>query len=127
MEITLFTHLLVFLCSILGSMGLGGGSLLLLTLVLFTELPQGQAQALNLLLFLPTAATAAFLHRKNGLLQSKILKQWLPIAIIAAIAGSLLQSLLPADLLRRIFGAYLLISSLKELWQLYKEKQKPKA
>ncbi len=124
MELNFFSYLLVFLCSILGSMGLGGGSLLLLALVLFTDLPQGEAQALNLLLFLPTAAAATLLHRKNGLLQKNLLKQWLPLGLGAAVAGSLLQGFLPAELLRKIFGLYLLLSALRELWQLYQEKRR---
>ncbi|MBP1580771.1 MAG: sulfite exporter TauE/SafE family protein, partial [Oscillospiraceae bacterium] len=68
MEFNLHSLLLVFLASVLGSMGLGGGSLLLLYLMLFTDLPQAEAQAINLFLFLPTAAVAILLHKKNGLL-----------------------------------------------------------
>ncbi len=127
MELNFFSYILVFFCSVLGSMGLGGGSLLLLALVLFTDIPQGEAQALNLLLFIPTAAIAAFLHSKNNLLKKDLLKQWLPISLAAAVAGSFIQSYISSEFLKKIFGLYLLISALKDLWQLYKEKQKSTA
>ncbi len=127
MELNFFCYILVFFCSILGSMGLGGGSLLLLALVLFTDIPQSEAQALNLLLFIPTAAIAAFFHRKNNLLKKDLLKQWLPISLAAAVAGSFIQSYISSEFLKKIFGLYLLISALKDLWQLYKEKHKSTA
>ena len=65
MELHFFSILAVYAASVLGAMGLGGGSLLMLYLLFFTDLPQQEAQALNLFLFLPTAALSAVLHRKN--------------------------------------------------------------
>ena len=128
MELTLFSLLAVFAVSVLGAMGLGGGSLLMLYLLFFTELPQQEAQALNLLLFLPTAAVSAFLHRKNGLLQSKTLKQLLPAGIIGSLCGAVLSGCLPSDFLKKIFGVFLLLMGGKELFSLYKgQKLPPKA
>ena len=123
MEISLFSLLMVFLCSVLGAMGLGGGSLLMLYLVLFTELPQPEAQALNLFLFLPTAALALFLHRKNGLFRASALKKLLPAGITGAILGSGLGSFLDASLLQKIFGLFLLCMALRELHTLWKERK----
>ena len=123
MEINLFSLLMIFLCSVLGAMGLGGGSLLMLYLALFTELPQTEAQALNLFLFLPTAALALFLHRKNGLFQASALKQLLPAGIVGAILGSGLGSFLNAQLLQKFFGLFLLCVALQELHTLWKERK----
>lgn len=125
MEFNLLSLLLVFLASVLGSMGLGGGSLLLLYLMLFTDLPQAEAQAINLFLFLPTAAVAILLHKKNGLLQGSVLKKWLPAGLLGAILGSLISSSLKSPLLRKIFGVFLLIMGLRELWALYRQQKLP--
>ena len=125
MELNLFSLLAVFAVSILGAMGLGGGSLLMLYLLFFTELPQQEAQALNLLLFLPTAAVSAFLHRKNGLLQNETLKCLLPAGIIGSLSGAILSCWLPADFLKKIFGVFLLLMGGKELFSLYKEQKLP--
>ena len=123
MEPNFFSFLMVFLASVLGSMGLGGGSLLMLYLVLFTQLPQAHAQALNLLLFIPTAAFAIFLHRKNQLLRSDLLKKNLPSGISGSILGSMVSTKLESQLLRKIFAVFLLLMGLRELWNLWQERR----
>lgn len=130
MEINIFSLLMIFLSSALGSMGLGGGSLLMLYLLFLTELPQQQAQMLNLFLFLPTAALGAFLHSKNKLLDLSALKKLLLPGIAGCIAGSFLGSALEGTLLRKLFAAFLLLMALKEfhsLWKEHQQKTPPKA
>lgn len=123
MEINLFSFLMIFLTSLLAAMGLGGGSLLMLCLVFFTDLSQPEAQALNLFLFLPTAAIALFLHRKNNLLRSDLLRAILPPGILGALIGSFLSSRIESTFLRKIFGLFLLLMALREFRTLWKEKQ----
>ena len=130
MEINLFSLLMVFLSSALGSMGLGGGSLLMLYLLLLTELPQQDAQMLNLLLFLPTAASGAFLHYKNKLLDMPSLRKMLLPGIVGSLLGAFLGSTLEESLLRKVFAFFLLWMALKEfhsLWKERKQKQSPQA
>jgi len=126
MELNLFTYLMIFLTSALGSMGLGGGSLLMLYLLLLTDLPQQQAQILNLFLFLPTAALGVFLHRKNKLLDTASLKSFLLPGMVGSIFGAFLGSVLTGSLLRKVFAGFLLLMALKEfysLWKEYRQKQ----
>lgn len=125
MELTFLTLFAVFAASVLGAMGLGGGSLLMLYLLFFTDLPQQEAQALNLLLFLPTAALSALLHRKNGLLQSQTLKKTLPAGIIGSLAGAITSLWLPAYLLKKLFGLFLLLMGMKELFAFWQEQKLP--
>ena len=56
-----------FAAGVAAAMGLGGGFVLLVALTL-TGTAQREAQWINLVFFLPVAALALFLHRKNGLL-----------------------------------------------------------
>lgn len=121
MEINFFSMLMIFLSSTLGAMGLGGGSLLMLYLLFFTELPQLEAQLLNLFLFLPTAAAAAFLHNKNQLLDKNLLKKMLLFGFVGSIIGSFLGSTLEEALLRKLFSAFLFWMSLREFHSLWKE------
>ena len=65
---------------ILSAWGVGGGTLLLLIMTLFLEVDPTLAQGINLLYFLPTAATALPSHIKNGYIHKKT-------AIPAIIAG----------------------------------------
>lgn len=112
--------LLPFLCglgaSILSAWGVGGGTLLLLVMTLFLGVDQRTAQGINLLFFLPTAATALICHARGGYLDKPTLKAAVPAAVIAALAGAWIATALDVELLRRPFGVYLLLSGVSLLW-----------
>jgi uncharacterized membrane protein YfcA len=108
-------------CGILSGMGIGGGTLLMVWMTAVQELPQQTAQGINLLYFLPTAVFALYFHRKNRLLQPSVI---LP----AALAGSLTAALtawlawdMDMNLLRKLFGGFLLLVGLRELF--YRDKK----
>ena len=81
--------LIPFLCglgaSVLSAWGVGGGTLLLLVMTLLLDVDQRTAQGINLLFFLPAAASALFVHRKNGYLDRPILHAAIPTAAVAAL------------------------------------------
>ena len=101
---------------VLSGFGIGGGTLLLLYLTAFAGVEQRLAQGINLLYFLPTAATALPSHIKNGFID----KQTVLPAILAGLAGTGLAAwcatALDVSLLRRLFGGYLLLIGLRELF-----------
>lgn len=94
---------------ILSAWGVGGGTLLLLIMTLFLDVEPTLAQGINLLYFLPTAATGLLYHRKNGLLDSSTIKIAAPWGIAASILGAIFATAMDTDLLRRPFGVYLLV------------------
>ena len=102
---------------VLSGFGVGGGTLLLIYMTAFAGVGQHLAQGINLLYFLPTAATALPSHIKNG---KKKKKTALP-AILAGLVGTGLAAwaatALDVGLLRRFFGAYLLYIGLRELFR----------
>ena len=112
--------LLPFLCglgaSILSAWGVGGGTLLLLVMTLFLGVDQRTAQGINLLFFLPTAVSALICHAKGGYLDKPTLKNAVPPAVAAALAGAWIATALDVELLRRPFGVYLLLSGVSLLW-----------
>ena len=112
--------LLPFLCglgaSILSAWGVGGGTLLLLVMTLFLGVDQRTAQGINLLFFLPTAASALVCHARGGYLDKPTLKNAVPPAVAAALAGAWIATALDVELLRRPFGVYLLLSGVSLLW-----------
>lgn len=101
---------------ILSGFGIGGGTLLLIYMTTFAGVGQHLAQGINLLYFLPTAATALPSHIKNGFIDKKAA---LP-AILAGLTGTglaaWLATALDVNLLRRFFGAYLVVIGLRELF-----------
>lgn len=102
---------------ILSGFGIGGGSLLLIYMTGFAGVPQDLAQGVNLLYFLPTAATALPSHFKNGCIETAAL---LP-AVTAGLAGTALAAWaatsLDVELLRKCFGGFLLLVGLRELFR----------
>ena len=112
--------LLPFLCglgaSILSAWGVGGGTLLLLVMTLFLGVDQRTAQGINLLFFLPTAISALICHARGGYLDKPMLKNAVPPAVAAALAGAWIATALDVELLRRPFGVYLLLSGVSLLW-----------
>ena len=92
---------------ILGGMGMGGGTLLIPMLTIFFGVGQHEAQAINLVSFIPMAALALFIHAKNGRVKKEGL--WLLIlpAVALSVGGSFLAAAAPAGILKKIFGGFL--------------------
>lgn len=101
---------------VLSGFGIGGGTLLLIYMTTFAGVPQNLAQGVNLLYFLPAAATALPAHIKNGYIDGKTV--W--PAALAGLAGTALAAWLATgldvELLRRCFGGFLLVVGLRELF-----------
>ena len=112
--------LLPFLCGfgagVVSAWGVGGGTLLLLVMTLFLGVDQRTAQGVNLLFFLPTAASALICHARSGYLHKPTLKAAVPAAVLAALAGAWLATGMDVDAFRRPFGVYLLLSGVLLLW-----------
>ena len=101
---------------VLSGFGIGGGTLLLIYLTAFAGVAQTQAQGINLLYFLPAAATALPTHIKNGYVDGPTV--W--PAVLTGLAGTALAAWLATgldvELLRRCFGGFLLVVGLRELF-----------
>lgn len=95
---------------VLSSWGVGGGTLLLVTMTLLLGVEQMEAQAINLLFFLPTAGAGLFFHRKNGLLDRQVWRQAALPGAAVSLAASLAAAAMDTDLLRKPFGLFLLWS-----------------
>ena len=114
-----------FLCglgaSVISAWGVGGGTLLLLVMTLFFGVDQRTAQGVNLLFFLPTAASALVCHARGGYLDKPTLKAAVPVAVIAALIGAWISNAVDVEVLRKPFGLYLLLSGASLVWPKKKE------
>ena len=117
--------ILPFLCglgaSVISAWGVGGGTLLLLVMTLFFGVDQRTAQGVNLLFFLPTAASALVCHARGGYLDKPTLKAAVPVAVIAALIGAWISNAVDVEVLRKPFGVYLLLSGASLVWPKKKE------
>ena len=104
------------LSGICASMGLGGGFVLLVYLTLFTQLSQLDAQLTNLVFFLPIAVLSVILHLKNPLIEKKVLLKAIVVGIIGVLIGGFLSGVIEEELLSKLFGGFILLIGLKELF-----------
>lgn len=107
-----------FAAGILGGMGMGGGTILIPALTLLFGVGQHAAQAANVIAFLPMSLFALSEHKKRGLLRTDGLSVVIIPAVIAAAAFGLLMAAIPARLLGKLFGAFLVALAVKELFGL---------
>lgn len=116
------------LAGTVGSMGLGGGSVLLLWFALFTQVDQMTAQGINLLFFIPCAITAVLINRRSGLIDFKRNALCAAAGAVGALAGCWLSGMIRTETLRTVFGVYMLLFGVYELvrlaiWYIAKRKR----
>lgn len=103
------------LSGVIAGMGMGGGTLLIPILTIFLSVEQHLAQGINLVVFLPMSAVTLIIHCKNKLVDFRVGIPIMLSGIVASIIGSLLAMKLNNDILRRLFGVFLLLVG---IWQL---------
>ncbi|WP_338658642.1 sulfite exporter TauE/SafE family protein [Paraclostridium sordellii] len=104
-----------FFAGIIGGMGMGGGTILIPALVLLMNIDPKIAQSINLLSSIPMTIFALIIHIKN---RNVILKLVIPLAmfgILGAIFGSYLANFISSDMLKKVFGIFLLIIGIIEI------------
>lgn len=119
-----FSALAGLVTGVLSGFGIGGGTLLLLWLTLVSGMNQLQAGGVNLLYFVCCALPALWGHAKNGLIEKKAVLWCVLAGVPACIIGAILASLMDVTLLRRLFGAFLLVIGFRELFSKPKESEK---
>jgi uncharacterized membrane protein YfcA len=104
-----------FFAGIIGGMGMGGGTLLIPALILFASIDPKMAQSVNLLSSIPMTIIALIIHIKN---KNVVLSLVIPIAlfgVLGAIFGSFVANYISSEVLKKIFGFFLLIVDYLEI------------
>jgi len=94
---------------IIGGMGMGGGIILIPALTLLFNVRQHDAQSINLIVFLPMAAAALFLHFKNKLVDMKKALYLSISGLAGAWLGTNLAIILEETVLKKAFGIFLIV------------------
>ena len=97
------------LSATIGSMGLGGGGVLLIYFNLFTQTPQTLAQGINLLFFIPSAIVAIIIYVKKKLINFKLAIIFSLLGLVGALAGSYLACFIESRILSKLFAILLLV------------------
>ncbi len=112
---------------IISGFGIGGGSVLMLYLTVFADMPQFKAGGLNLMYFTACAPMALYSHIKNGLIEWQAVIYGVISGIPVSVGAAFLAAKINTDWLRRAFGVFLLYVGAKELFTKRKEKGKSKS
>lgn len=109
------------ICGLISGLGIGGGSILMVWMTAVAGLAQRTAQGINLLFFLPTAASALCLHVRNRLVEKKVAVPAAIMGCITAALGAMLAQNLDERLLRKLFGIFLLPVGISEIRKAFKK------
>ena len=109
-----------FISGIVSGTGMGGGTILILCLSIFLGINQKIAQATNLIFFIPTSIAAIYINikeKKINLIVAKVIIFW---GIIGAVLGAVIAQKIELNLLRKLFGVFLAIIAIHEIYILFK-------
>ena len=100
-----------------GSLGVGGGIIIVPALVYFMGFNQHLAQGTSIAILLPpTGILAAMQYYKKGFIDIKVALILMTIFIAGAYLGSLISLNIPAKTLKKVFGIFMLVISLKMIF-----------
>ena len=100
---------------IIAGMGMGGGTLLIPILSIFLDVEQRNAQGINLIVFVPMSIVALIIHFKNKLVDFRIGIPIMLSGVLSSVCGSLLALNITNELLKKLFGGFLLLVG---VWQI---------
>ncbi len=110
------TAIISFFSGVLGSMGFGGGTVLILYLTIFASLEQKHAQGINLVFFLPYALYSVISYNKEKIINKKAVLPLIFWGFIGVAVGYFLLTKIETQALSKLFGAFLLCLGIKELF-----------
>lgn len=107
------------LSGMLGSMGLGGGGVLIIYLTLFAGLEQQLAQGINLIFFIPMAILSIIIYFKKKLIYWNIAWPMATLGVVGSFIGTYIAGFMNNNILGKIFGILLFIMGLIQLFGRY--------
>lgn len=113
--------LIGFISGTVSGTGMGGGTILILCLSIFLGINQKTAQATNLIFFIPTSIAAIYINMKQKNINIKLAKQIIFWGIIGTIIGALIAQKINVTVLKKMFGIFLAIIAIHEIYLLIKE------
>lgn len=98
------------------SLGLGGGTVLLIYLTAIISCEQMTAQGINLIFFIPIAMISIIIHSKRGMIKWKTALTAAIFGLIGAALGWYVGGIIHSGWLSKIFAVLLLILGARELF-----------
>lgn len=106
-----------FISGALGSLGVGGGGVLIIFLTMFMNVSRENAAGINLLFFIPIALFSVIIYLKQKRIDIKNVL-WLAFSgIFGSLLGVYLSGIIKSDIISKLFGLCLIAVSLKTLFE----------
>ena len=121
--------LIGMISGIVSGTGMGGGTILIFLLTFMMGIEQHVSQATNLIFFIPTSIVAIIINIKNKNIDLKLAIIISIFGILGAIIGSNISVYIDVKILKKCFGAFLIIVAINEIYsiiRLYKKDKKNK-
>ena len=99
-----------------GLFGVGGGIVMVPAMVYLMHTNIKTAIGTSLIVIIPTALTGAIQHQRLGNIDWKIVGALVPLAIVGGFLGAALTKPLPADTLKKLFGAFMILAGCRLLF-----------
>lgn len=99
-----------------GLLGAGGG-MVIVPMLERAGLEPRQAHATSIAVIVPLCALSAFIYLQGHSLSFTDALPYIPAGALGAFAGAKLLPHIPANLLRRLFGAFMLYAAWRLLWR----------
>lgn len=107
--------LIGFVSGILSGMGVGGGMILIPSLIFFTSVSQHTAQSINLYYFVPTAISAIIMHIKNKNIEKKAALPLILWGVPFSLLGAYTALRLSNSILNKFFAVFLFVFGIIEI------------
>ncbi len=102
---------------VISAWGIGGGSLLVVFMTVFSGVTQQAAQGINLMYFLPTSLTALYSHTKNKLVETKLACYAIFTGVLTAIGTSFAATGIDTTVMKKIFGVFIVLIGVSEVFR----------
>ena len=109
---------------IVGGLGMGGGTVLILFLSLFLNVEQHVAQSTNIIFFVPTAISAIGVNLKQKNINLKIAIPICLWGILGAFVGACISMKMNMKMLRKCFGIFLILIAIYQTYEYIKDKKR---
>lgn len=109
-----------FLSGIIGSMGFGGGGVLIIYLVIFMDISQLTAQGINLIFFIPCAVLATIIYSTKKQIDFKAILPVIIGGILGAIFASLFLKNIKTEFLSKLFAIFLITMGISSFFRMKK-------
>jgi uncharacterized membrane protein YfcA len=122
LEIVSLIVLGLFAGAIAASLGLGGGVIFVPALVVLFGFEQHIAQGTSLAVIFPTAIVATIAHTRRGNVRWRLAIPIGMAGIVGAVIGAQVALRLDPDVLRQMFGVFLMLLAVRMAWRAWRLK-----